>query len=290
MHTNAPAFIHNFQPQPRSNLAKMPHASEGAVKSTRNVAAGDAGLNDDLNLRYDASSISKKREEVREKVLRDSTYLKAGVLEQISGDDLKLIYHCYDQVFLDGRLKEHLKVPLSLSLSSRLSKAAGKTLVRYRQGSKIMLEIEIRIGTGFLFQHHLLKREKLVGGLPARDGLEALMLVMEHELCHVLEYCLYGESRCGRERFIDLSERIFGHTSSHHQLPTDVEIAKKIFGFETGEAVAFEYDDSRIHGVIARINKRATVMVKDPVGSYMDARGIRYTKYYIPLHCLERMR
>lgn len=241
-----------------------------------------------FNIQYAPSVIQKKRREVRAQILSDSPYLKEGILDRISNNDLHLLVRCYDQVFLKGWLQAHLAVPLRLTLSGRLSKAAGKTLARYKQRSKEILDLEIRIGTGFLFQHHLLQREKTVGGLPARDGLEALMLVMEHELCHVLEFGLYGASNCRRERFQDLALGLFGHTASHHQLLTDSEIARESHAFQPGDLVLFDYEHKRVQGVIQRIHKRATVMVLDRDGDYQDAQGKRYTKYYVPLPNLKR--
>ena len=174
-----------------------------------------------FNIQYAPSVIQKKRREVRAQMLSDSSYLKEGILDRISNEDLHLLVRCYDRVFLNGWLEQHLAVPLRLTLSGRLSKAAGKTLTRYKQRSKEILYMEIRIGTGFLFQHHPLQWEKTVGGLPARDGLEALMLVMEHELCHVLEFSLGGASNCSRDRFQDLALGLFGHMASHHQMARD---------------------------------------------------------------------
>ena len=241
-----------------------------------------------INIQYSPIVIQEKRQKVREQVLRESTNLCTGVIDRISDTDLRLLYQCYDRIFLDGWLNKHLNQPLRLTLSTRLSKAAGKTMVRFKQGSREILDIEIRIGTSFLFNHHQLERDKYVAGLPAQDGVEALMLVMEHELCHVLEYCLYGESSCSRERFKILAANLFGHTSNSHQLPTDTEIAMATYGYEPGETVVFSYDNHLLQGVITQIRKRAAVMVQDPGGQYIDKKGLRYTKYYVPLSHLER--
>ena len=67
--------------------------------------------------------------------------------------------------------------------------------------------------------------------------------------------------------------------------PTDV--ARKQLGIRCGDSVTFKVDGTRRTGVVNRITKRATVLVKDPAGTeYTD--GVRYAKFYVPLPMLKR--
>ncbi len=253
------------------------------------LRSGNA-MKDILPGRNTPKGIISNRNAVRKRLLEASSTLKGGIVDQITIEDLRLLFSCYDQVFFKGGMTETITVPLKFSLSSRMSKAAGKTLVRYRPGdNKTIVDIEIRIGTTFLFQHHLLSREKSVAGIKTRDGVDALQRVFEHELCHVLEYCFYGTSNCNQQRFKDLAGQLFGHTDTHHQLPTNQEIAHQTYGLKAGDSVSFDFENRYMQGLITHIEKRATVMVPDPKGLYKNGQGTRYTKYYVPLTLLQRI-
>jgi hypothetical protein len=57
-----------------------------------------------------------------------------------------------------------------------------------------------------------------------------------------------------------------------------------------GWDLSFEYGGETYSGVISRITKRATVMVRDPAGDFRDLQGDPYSKYYIPLENLKHKR
>ena len=56
-----------------------------------------------------------------------------------------------------------------------------------------------------------------------------------------------------------------------------------------GDFASFEYEGQFYKGVINRITKCATVMVKDPKGKYLDSKGNQYIKYYIPISQLKKI-
>ncbi len=92
------------------------------------------------------------------------------------------------------------------------------------------------------------------------------MRIFEHEIIHVIEHILYDTSSCSKPSFKRLSNNIFGHTAVTHRLITQNEIADKTFNLHVGDFTSFDYEGQIFKGVVSRITKRATVMVKDPEG------------------------
>ena len=141
----------------------------------------------------------------------------------------------------------------------------------------------------FFFKFNHLKGSKSVCGIKTHDGLEALQVVFEHELIHVLEFLIFHGSSCKKQRFMQAAKYLFGHTQSHHHLPTNKRIASEKYGINIGDKVQFMFEDKRLNGLVANISKRATVMVINKDGSYADKNGNRYMKYYVPLGRLTRV-
>ncbi|UWG96516.1 hypothetical protein LPY66_16720 [Dehalobacter sp. DCM] len=173
-----------------------------------------------------------------------------------------------------------------------MTKSAGLTLCP-KNIVKIQPEelvIEIRISVNLLFNYGMLEGNKMVGGILTSNNLEALQLIFEHELCHVIEFIHYHKSNCTQERFKSLARNIFGHIESTHKLPTSNQIATQKLGLNIGDNVSFNFEGKRLTGILYRINKRATVMVKDKNGYLTDKNGNRYVKYYVPLPLLNGLK
>ena len=124
-----------------------------------------------------------------------------------------------------------------------------------------------------------------VNGYIPYSQLEALQLIMEHELCHIIEFLSFGKSNCHAPAFHSLAQRLFGHTDVVHSLAFRHQPIS--YPFRTGELVCFDWKGYQQQGIISRITKRATVMVPDRRGDYMDCSGIRYQKFYVPLSNLQ---
>ena len=142
------------------------------------------------------------------------------------------------------------------------------------------------MGVGFFFDYDEVAGEKQVNGLPSRNALEAFQLVFEHELCHVIEFINFHSSSCSRARFKNIAYRLFGHLESYHQLPTRQRIISEKSGLKIGDSVSFMYGNQRLQGVLYKLNKRATVMVKAKNGNYADREGVRYRKFLVPVEFL----
>lgn len=242
-----------------------------------------------IEYKYDKKIIEKKRANISKELIKASTNIKNDIIQEISPSDLKILFELYDSIFLNNWFKDKFKGSFKFSLSKRMTKSAGYTLcpknISILRPEDII--IEFRIGVDFFFQYELLEGVKVVCGIETNNSLEALQLVLEHEICHAIEYICFYKSSCKGERFKTIAKNLFGHTSSYHQLPTNKNLAKEIMGLNIGDKVWFISKGKKINGFIYRINKRATVMVQDQSGQYADKQGNRYVKYYVPLNRLE---
>ena len=111
---------------------------------------------------------------------------------------------------------------------------------------------------------------------------------MEHELIHLVEMLLWSTSRCSARRFQSMARRFFGHTTHTHALITPRERAWAKFGIKPGDPVRFRFKGAQYTGIVNRITKRATVLVKETHGRrYAD--GHRYARFYVPVESLEAL-
>ncbi len=237
-----------------------------------------------INIKYTFKDIDLKRKQVYEKFLKQSTNI-TGKISTISIADLRNIFELYDNIFLNDWFQNHFRGKLKFSLSRRMTKSAGLTLCP-KNISSLKLEnviLEIRISVDFLFQYNLIDGKKKVCGILTEDSLQALQLILEHELCHAIEFLYFHKSSCIGERFKTIAMNLFGHNESYHKLPTNKQIASQKLGLKVGDNVSFEFEGRKIIGFIYNINKRGTIMVKNPKGTLVDKNGNRYVKYYVPL-------
>ena len=246
-------------------------------------------MNELTNLKLTPETIKNKRAEVSRLLTQSSPNIKNGDIKIISTADLKLLFDLYDKVFFGERFKTIFKGKLRFSLSRRMTRSAGKTLFPIDiSGIKPEnLTIEIRMGVDFYFRHNLIEGSKNACGIKTTTGLEALQVIFEHELCHAIEYICFGQTNCSAERFKTIAGNLFGHTESHHSLPTNTQIAHQKLGLKIGHNVSFTFEGKRLKGILYKINKRAVVMVRDKNGQFADSKGNRYAKYYVPLPMLE---
>ena len=242
-----------------------------------------------LQLKYTHEEIIEKRAQVAELLLLRSSHVKSPDITTIGNPDLRLLFEIYDEVFLGNWFKACFPGTLLFSFSRRMTKSAGKTY--YPRGADPArpekLIIEVKIGIDLIFAYGAVDEANQVGGIPAQNSLEALQLVFEHELTHVIEFIHFQNSSCKQTRFKSLAFNVFGHTESHHCLPTRQQIARQNLGLTIGDPGVFRREGRRLAGVLHAIHKRAVVMVPDKQGAYADKQGHRYTKYYVPLQMLK---
>lgn len=239
-------------------------------------------------MEIDQCSIQKTRQLIYEAFCENSNNVKTGSIEVISVKDLEMLYRLYDLYFFEGWFSKHLKNPMRFSFSKRMTKSAGMTLCQIKRKNHDALQIEIRISIDFLFNFDAGLNEKSVGGVVAKDSLEALLLVFEHELCHAYEFALTNRSSCKQKPFKDFILGHFGHTKSTHGLPTVREIVKDALGIQVGGQYQFDFKDQVLVGHLTAVHKNAVMMVPDMKGRYKNPQGKRFTKYYVGIHRLRK--
>jgi hypothetical protein len=224
-------------------------------------------------------TIAEKRHTIRTAILIQSRYIQTPNFMRCSDSDLSILFALYDAHFFNSTLSQRLTAPCQLEFSGRLRSSGGLTS-RTRRGG--VIHYRIAIANAVLFQNFSDAQPRKVTGVDCFDRLDALMRIFEHELLHLHEFLIDGQSNCSAERFQALSRMFFGHLSHKHELITPRQRTIAASPFQPGQRVRFELDNQQLSGTVNRINRRATVLVESPVGSrYTD--GKRYKKYYVPL-------
>lgn len=224
-----------------------------------------------------AETICLKRGDIYTKITTLYPQLKDRPIPALPEALCGLLLGYYDDAFFHGMIKRMLP-QLTIHPSSRMTRCGGKFVIL--RSRDMTTTCQIRMSTDFLLR--LTDGPFLVDGLSVSSAIEAFMLVLEHELCHAAEYALYGHVNAHQAVFRSLCQGLFGHTSITHQLPTRAQQA--ITGnISVGTYVSFMHKNITLRGIVSRITKRATVMVKDPKGIYIDSRRIRYSRYLVPL-------
>lgn len=219
--------------------------------------------------------ILRRRAQILGALLAADEGLCAVPVRSIRHATLQTMLSLYDSLFLGGFLARSYG-QLPVTLSTRLTSAAGKFI--YTRGST-PVRAEIRMSGDFLFR--LTDGPFLLNGLNAATAQEAFLVVFEHELCHAVEFALYGATGHS-QRFLALANGLFGHTDTRHSLPTRRSEAAQN-GLTVGSRVSFPFENRTLTGIVSYIGKTVTVMVPDAHGGYRDARGKRFAKYRVPV-------
>ncbi len=263
---------------------------ENALMSKRTKAQSEF-LNQLQSRSYSSDRSASLQREIFEHLLLNSANIRIGNFDLISAADLGMLFQVTDELFFEGSLtrfvESNFSKPLTFRLSTRMTTAGGTTTMTSPSSRRSETEFEIAIATTPLFGTFKLESQAKVGGVVCHTRLEALQRIMEHEMIHLAELLATDDSNCQAARFRGWVRNYFGHRESNHQLMTPKDIARKQLGIRCGDEVLFQVNGDRYCGVVNRITKRATVLVKDPAGTeYTD--GLRYSKFYVPLQMLKR--
>lgn len=243
------------------------------------------------HIKLESKSAAYKRKIIKKHLISLSENIRCGEIKAISQEDLIILFKLYDKYFFNEYFKNNFKGKINFSLSNKMTRSAGKMIVSKNLASlkEDAEKYELRIGVNFFFHYNELKRKKTVNGIETEDAVHALLMVFEHELIHLLEFYVYKESNCKKDRFKAIAHNIFGHTDVYHSLPTIREITGEKLGIKPGDRVCFVHNKNKIVGVVNSINKRASVMVPDNNGDYVDKYKNRYVKYYVPTNLLKKI-
>ncbi|MCE5326903.1 MAG: hypothetical protein LLG01_10870 [Planctomycetaceae bacterium] len=232
---------------------------------------------------------------IRAAILGGVGNVRQGNFDCIGEGDLQRLFDLYDREFFGGALAagaaEQTGRSLRLRLSSRMTRAGGKTIVhrRGRGRSAQTTQYEIAISAAMLLRAMRFSDEPVeVCGRPCSDRLEAMMRIMEHEIVHLAQLLSGKSSRCGTKAFMELAGGLFAHRSHTHALNVRRTAAKPQAAQEDirpGQHVQFDFRGRKFHGVVNRITTRATVLVENP-RAHRFSDGKHYQKFYVPLAML----
>jgi hypothetical protein len=227
---------------------------------------------------------------IGKQVLHRSKAMDEPNFMRVSKHDLESMAELYDQHFFQGLCLPLAKsYGLSFRLSSRMSRAGGKTTRTILRGTRSQPQrthYEIALSTSLLFQSFRNPEDTIrVCGYDCPDRLTAMQRVVEHEMVHLCEMLAWIHSDCMANRFQSIAKNMFGHTEHKHELVTQQERAAKEFNIRAGSRVVFEFENKRLTGIVNRITRRATILVEDPRGARYT-NGRYYLKYYVPIHQL----
>ena len=239
--------------------------------------------------RFPPNEIRAKAAVIYREALVRSRYLDAGNFTRIHPSDLQLLFELYDREFFAECFRAAVGgSELRFRISRRMTVAGGHTVRYVSHLRHAVPRYEIAVSSTLLFQAFADESQRTVSacGWPCRDRLEVLQRIFEHELVHLLENVAWGSSSCSAQRFQSIAWRFFGHTEHTHRLVTPQERAFVKFRVRRGSRVRFRIDGRELEGIVNRVTKRATVLVRDERGTpYSD--GWRYAKYYVPVSQLE---
>ncbi len=247
------------------------------------------------DLRFSSHAVHRLTGAVRTALLAQAPNLHTPNFTRLGNADLTLLFREYDARFFGGALRTRIEADhahLVLRPSSRMTSRGGQTQWRrhtQRRGRILATRTsyEIAIAEDLVLQaFNEDHRAITVNGLLCNDRLDAVQRIFEHELVHLTEILFWSSSSCRGSRFQSLAQRLFGHTEFTHKLITRRERARVQLGIEIGDRVSFACRGNPRTGIVNRITKRATVLVRDDQGRlYGD--GHRYRAYYVPVARLE---
>ena len=241
---------------------------------------------------FPRQQIRSWRDEIHKQVLVSSRSMNGSNFTRVSQTDLQRMVRLYDDRFFGGQIvATAASEGLRFSLSSRMTRTAGKLVTQYPQGDyNGIRQFEMVLSSTLLFQtFEDVSRPVAVAGCPCRDRVDAMQRVVEHEFVHLVEMLIWNDGNCSEARFQSIASRYFGHTDYQHDLITQRERAARRFDIRVGDHVVFFHDGHRLSGRVNRITRRATILVPNPAGEPFSD-GERYVRYYVPLEQLRKVR
>lgn len=235
--------------------------------------------------------IDRLQREIFEQTLRLSRSIESPNFNRLGRDDLVRMIRMYDERFFDGKILPVAHAEgLDFSISSRMTKVAGKLVTHYPEGShEGRRQFELVLSSTLLFQTFEDPKQRVeVTGRSCANRLEAMQRVAEHELVHLVEMLIWNDGNCNESRFQSIAHRYFAHTDYRHALITQRERALMRFNIRVGDRVRFTYDGKVLSGRVNRITRRATILVASPKGEVFSD-GNRYLRYYVPLEQLVKI-
>jgi len=215
--------------------------------------------------------------------------LDGGSLSVLLPQNLERIYLLYEELLFRGALGRLLRAgghTLAFDFNRRLTRTGGRLVTVRRPDLPFHFRLEVSSHIIAKSFSDAMPGPFQINGLRAENRIEAVILILEHEIVHLAEYLLYGDSNCSRGRFRRLIYDWFGHTDVTHRLATaGAELAGR--GLRIGSLVEFDFRGEVLRGRINRVTKRATVLVPStPEKGCRYSDGRHYQKLLVPIPLL----
>lgn len=240
---------------------------------------------------FERAEIDRLQQEIFDQTLLLSRAIDRPNFSRMGRDDLVRMIRMYDDRFFGGKILPMAHAEgLNFSISSRMTKVAGKLVTHYPKGDHSgRRQFELVLSSTLLFQTFEDPSQQVeVTGRRCRNRLEAMQRVAEHELVHLVEMLIWNDGNCSEARFQSIAKRYFAHSDYRHALITQRERAAIKFNIRVGDRVRFEHDGQVHCGRVNRITRRATILVASPKGEVFND-GNRYLRYYVPLEKLQKV-
>lgn len=172
---------------------------------------------------YSIEEINTARDHIK-KVAIDELFAKKGGANfvSLSGKDIRRIFDLYDDIFFQNQIKEKIgDNEIRFSVSRRTSGAGGVCTVE--RGCVYYFDISPNI-LNTIFKY---SKSKDAAGIGCKDRVECLLLIMEHQIIHLLmilwDYVSLEETNATiygthGSLFRCMIKEYFGHTSTDHDL------------------------------------------------------------------------
>jgi hypothetical protein len=263
----------------------------GTVIRGRDPAVLNALAKEVSQQTFSAEQIQVWQREIHQLTLQLSRSIMRPNFERVGREDLVRMIRMYDERFFAGKILPAAQAEgLDFSLSSRMTRVAGKLVTHYPEGKHDgKRNFQLVLSSTLLFQTFEEQgRIVEVTGRPCRDRLEAMQRVAEHELVHLVEMLIWNTGNCSEVRFQSIARRYFAHSDYRHDLITQRERALLKFNVRVGDIVQFAHDGCYLTGRVNRITRRATVLVPNQQGEAFSDGG-KYLRFYVPLEKLKRL-
>ena len=265
------------------------HLRKRVIPRDRDALSGLAG---EVALRtFDQREILNQQNQIFEDSLQLSRSIRNPNFTQVGRDDLVRMVSMYDERFFGGKVLPLARAEgMDFSISSRMTKVAGKLVTHYPDGDASgRRRFEMVLSSTLLFQTFEDQDQSvIVTGRKCVNRLEAMQRVVEHEFVHLVEMLVWNSGNCNEARFQSIAKRYFLHTDYRHSLITQRERAAMRFNLHLGDSVRFKHDGQLLVGRVNRITRRATILVPSDRGQ-LFCDGRRYQRFYVPLEKLQKV-
>lgn len=269
-----------------SRLAdRLRHRAPPRDRQTLSGLAGEVALRT-----FERQEILSHQKDIFRDSLQLSRSFRSPNFNRVGRDDLVRMVQMYDERFFGGKVLPLAKAEgMSFSISSRMTKVAGKLVTHYPDGTANgRRSFEMVLSSTLLFQTFEDPGQSVeVTGRRCVSRLEAMQRVVEHEFVHLVEMLIWNDGNCNEARFQSIASRYFLHSDYRHSLITQRERAAMRFNVRLGDQVRFKHDGKLLVGKVNRITRRATVLVPSERGE-LFCDGNRYQRFYVPLEKLQK--